>query len=63
MNENFNFPNLTIEEAAVGINNGEITFNIDTESSINSIKTKLFYFTMQRRYNDKIILLYYAMPL
>ena len=36
MNENFNFPNLIIEEAAVGINNGEITFNIDTESSINS---------------------------
>jgi FkbM family methyltransferase len=36
MNENFNFPNLIIEEAAVGINNGEITFNIDTKSSINS---------------------------
>jgi FkbM family methyltransferase len=34
--ENFNISNLTVEEAAVGAKDGEVIFNIDPESSINS---------------------------
>jgi FkbM family methyltransferase len=36
INENFNFINLIVEEAAVGAKDGEVTFNINPESSINS---------------------------
>ena len=34
--ENFNLDNLVVEEAAVGAKDGEVTFNINPESSINS---------------------------
>lgn len=34
--KNFNFENLIVEKAAVGAKDGEITFNINPESSINS---------------------------
>jgi len=36
INENFNFLNLIVEQSAVGAKDGEVTFNINPESSINS---------------------------